>query len=154
MTAKERLYAKIQFDPNGGCWLFATSLNPLGYGVFWFEGRLTGAHRASWIIHNGEISDRLCVLHRCDVGCCVNPDHLFLGTQAENLADMRAKGRGSSGHVYGEKCGKSKLKESEVREIIRLSKLGYRQRDIAARYGIHQSGVWGIVHRKTWTHVI
>lgn len=66
---------------------------PRGYGVIYFNGRQTYTHRVSYELHVGPIPDGLFILHRCDVPACVNPDHLFVGSAADNVADMMAKGR-------------------------------------------------------------
>jgi hypothetical protein len=73
--------------------LWTGNLNALGYGRIWTYGHLEYAHHVSWEIHRGAIPDELKVLHRCDQPHCVNPNHLFLGTQADNMEDMRRKGR-------------------------------------------------------------
>ena len=81
-------------DKSGNCWIWTASRYPNGYGVFGISRKsLMSAHRYSWTLANGEIPPGICVLHRCDVRTCVRPDHLFLGTQQDNLADMTEKGR-------------------------------------------------------------
>lgn len=108
------------------------------------------AHRFSWILANGKIPDNLSVLHNCPGGdnpACVNPDHLFLGTQLDNGNDAARKKR----FPYGEKHFFAKLKNEDVREIRRRAAAGESQKDLAKEYGI--SDVWHIVHRKKWKNV-
>jgi hypothetical protein len=79
--------------PESGCWLWLGSLNLKGYGRLMIKKKSVLAHRFSWEHHNGPISKGLLVCHKCDTPSCVNPDHLFIGTHADNLRDMRNKGR-------------------------------------------------------------
>ncbi|HEV8448623.1 MAG TPA: HNH endonuclease signature motif containing protein [Gemmatimonadaceae bacterium] len=89
-----RFFAKTVPEPNSGCLLWTASAHVNGYGRFAISKRIQErAHRVAWLIRHGEIPNGLCVLHRCDVPACVNVDHLFLGTLADNNADMMAKGR-------------------------------------------------------------
>ena len=91
---QERLFASVMPVPEAGCWIWMKAMRWDGYGKATHQGcRGIGAHRWAWEVVNGPIPKGLNVLHRCDVKSCVNPDHLFLGTQKENLADCRAKGR-------------------------------------------------------------
>lgn len=92
-TLREHFEAKYIPEPMSGCWLWMGGLNTDGYGTFHFELRKAPAHRASWEIHCGSVPEGLYVLHKCDVPCCVNPDHLFLGTQKDNIQDCIKKGR-------------------------------------------------------------
>src|SRR3990167_7548460 len=95
----ERFEKKYIPVPESGCWLWTGSTFFGGYGQIWDSERKVkeGAHRVSWKLHKGPILDGFYVLHRCDVPCCVNPDHLFLGTLTDNQNDCVRKGR----HVPG-----------------------------------------------------
>ena len=91
-TPEDRFWRKV--DKSGECWLWqGATYCRMHYGCLGIGGRTTRAHRFSWELHNGPIPDGLCVLHRCDVPRCVNPDHLFLGTKLDNMKDRTAKGR-------------------------------------------------------------
>ena len=144
----ERFERHFMPEPNSGCWLWTGGYNNDGYGHF--NDRAGSpqflAHRYSWMHHRGPIPVGLQVLHKCDLPACVNPDHLFLGTRDDNMADMTAKGRASP----GEKCGTAKLREADVR-AIRADRR--KIREIAAAYGVTESSVSMIQNGKRWKHL-
>lgn len=139
-------------DATTGCWLWTGPTNPRGYGMTAAlakgKRRSSSAHRASYEIHRGPIPAGMHVLHRCDVRLCVNPGHLFLGTNADNVADRQAKGRQSK----GERQGFAKLTEADVLAIRRLGR-SVSQRKIAAQFGVDSTVVSRILRRHTWKHL-
>jgi HNH endonuclease len=142
------------------CWIWTGHLDKKGYGNI-ATGKKTpktiSAHRFSWIMHNGPILDGLHVLHRCDNPCCVNPDHLFLGTHKENMEDCKAKGRifkTGEQRPRGEANPAAKLTAFTVLEIRRIHAEGkIRQKEIAKLFGISPYHVSDIVTRHTWKHI-
>lgn len=129
-----------------GCWLWQGRPTGEGYSRIYVAGLRLGAHQVSYLIHVGDIPDNMKVCHTCDVRMCVRPDHLFLGTSADNSADMVQKGRSS--HKVP---GTAKLTERHVRAIRLLYRhAGVSQYELAARFGVKQPQISAIVNRKQW----
>lgn len=150
-TARQILDHYSAPAPHSSCILWTASKRGYyGHGHFWLNGRLNAAHRVAWELAHGPIPAGLCICHRCDVPACVNPDHLFLGTQADNVIDMIAKGRRADS-PKGEQSGKSKLTEEEVRAIRASCK---SQRAIAREFRISRGAVQQIKNGATWSHVL
>lgn len=103
--------------PECGCLLWTRKINPNGYGALRFKGKQVLAHRIAWELINGDVPNGNQILHRCDVKSCINPYHLFLGSQQDNMNDMKKKGRSTRGKRFFE----PKLTDSDV-SFIRFSK--------------------------------
>lgn len=145
-SLEERFWSKV--DKSGSCWLWKASCYPTGYGAFGSE-KVQRAHRVAWELTFGKIPDGLYVLHHCDNPPCVNPNHLWLGTQADNLADMVKKGRA----IYGEAIGNSKLTTGNVLRIRELRTKGMSVILLARLFGISHQHVSKIVLRKRWAWI-
>lgn len=136
----------------GPCWRWLGKLKD-GYGRLAVDGSTERAHRASWRIHHGEVASDICVLHRCDNRACVRPDHLFLGTRADNIADCISKGRFHDGHgelVRGERNPHAKLTARQAAEIRMRYRAGEAAVELAAQYGVHRSSVLRIARGGEW----
>lgn len=161
-SLRERFERHIARCPMSGCWLWVGGLTTHGYGRMKVPGPRRGAHRVSWEIHRGPIPAGMHVLHRCDIPACVNPGHLFLGTQADNMRDMYAKGRAGSPknqpipwllggpRARGERASKSKLTDYDV-IAIRLDNRTCRE--IGRAFGINSGNVSRIKTGQIWTHI-
>ena len=144
--AVEYIESRCAPEPNSGCWLWLLSLKVDGYGHATFNSKYIGAHRLAWIAFKGEIPDGLHVLHRCDTRCCVNPEHLFLGTNRDNIDDMLRKGRSRRGERHLD----AKLTEEQVRAIRKDPRT---HRELSAEYGVGYGVIGQIKRREIWKHV-
>lgn len=140
-----RFWSKVRIRTSNACWEWRGHINNQGYGMFWFRKGSERSHRVAYILSKGAIPRGLCVCHLCDNRRCCNPEHLFLGTVADNNADRDAKGR--QVNLAGEKHGMTNLSDAQVAELRRLQRTGrYSQRALAERFNIGQTQVWRIVH--------
>lgn len=133
-------------ETGGGCWLWQHAKAGKGYGRIKRDGRMQYAHRVSYEIAVGEIPEGSLVCHKCDNPACINPAHLFLGSNDENMEDMVKKGR----QARGESASAAALNEEQVLSI-RASGLGKRQ--LARVFGVSESAVRHIRKRRTWRHL-
>jgi len=132
------------------CWIWQGAPGTSGYGRIEWNGEEYQAHIASWLYHVGP-TDGLCTLHKCDVKMCVNPSHLFLGTRADNTADMWAKGRASDRR--GQNNGRSPLTETDVAHIRYFLSRGWTHGQLAQRYRVARASIQQIKEWRSWTHV-
>ena len=149
-TDTHRFWAKV--EKTGTCWIWTAAKNSAGYGVFHpSKHPLIGAHR--WALSQ-ELGRPLAptefACHRCDNPACVRPEHLFVGTHEENMADMVAKGRSAVGE---RKVRTAKLRDWQVVAMRNEAASGAPLRDLAARYGIAKSGVCSIIRGDRWSHL-
>jgi HNH endonuclease len=163
LTPKIRFDRLWRYNKETKCWDWEGAIHPQkGYGMFWFNAVVKNmyAHRAAWVLYNGDIEEdpnhayrTFGVLHTCDNPACVNPEHLFLGTHKDNMQDASRKGRFAVERParQGERNARAKVTEDIVREIRRstasLSALG-------RQYGISAATVGNIQRRETWKHVL
>lgn len=139
----KRFWSKVNKTP--GCWEWTAALDRCGYGLFYVKGKPKMAHRLAYLWANGELSSVIC--HKCDNRRCVRPDHLFAGSQADNIADRDTKLR----QARGERQGLAVLTETQVRDILASTDSGSV---LAKRYGISRSNVFAIKQRRSWKHVV
>jgi len=152
----DRFHQKYEKIPIAGCWIWTAAVKEAGHGVIGVGSRKEGlikAHRLSYLLHKGGITKGLNVLHQCGVASCVNPDHLYLGTQKENARDMIRHGRHFLPDNKGEKATWAKLTKQNVLEII-AAKIGKKKGTgtaLARKFNVHKSTIYQIWGNKNWT---
>lgn len=150
MSTSQELFEK-KFVKTDGCWNWTANKYRSGYGQFGYGGLTQQAHRVAYQLYIGPIPDGLCVLHRCDNPGCVRPDHLFLGTQADNVHDCIGKGRKVSS--FGEKNGNAKLTAEQVAVIREKRANGALLANLAEEFNISESAVSLIANRRNWASI-
>ncbi len=146
-----RFWSKVRVGGADECWEWHGARNRDGYGRFFYDGRNWHAHRLAWMFEAGLESMPLGVVvcHRCDNRRCVNPAHMFAGTQRENIADAMAKGR----MQRGERSGTAKLTAAQIPAILQQVAEGHPLQWIAAQFGVGYGAIHAIKHGVTWGHV-
>lgn len=144
-----RFWGRVDKGP--GCWLWTGFALYQGYGVLRFRGKKARAHRVAWMLTNGDIPEGMFVCHRCDTPACVRPDHLFLGTREENVADMVAKGR----QFLGRRKHATPNAKVNADDVVRIRSLPapVDVRGVALQYGVRVVTIRRILKRATWLHV-
>lgn len=155
LTLQQKLDANSIPEPNSGCTLWMGWDNGWGHGILYHQGRRMYAHRAAMVCAGIILKDGDCVCHRCDVPSCINPNHLFVGSQADNLRDMRGKGRAAPppNTQVGVNHHLAVLDEDGVRQMRRLASQGVSARRVARYFGVNWSTAKRVISRTTWKHV-
>ena len=139
---------RVEFEPNTGCWLWAGAAWPSGYGKVKVRQSTMLAHRRSYELHHGGIPKGAIICHRCDTPRCVNPEHLYAGTDADNSRDKMARGRDRK--AIGEANVNAKLTETDVLAMRASSE---PTKVLACQYGMDHSSVWAARAGRTWRNL-
>lgn len=154
VPVEDRFLSKVIIKADNECWIWNASLRKAGggfkYGQFSFNGYPEWAHRVAYILFNGPIPEGAKVCHSCDNTLCVNPNHLFLGTQKDNIHDMMAKDRDA---FTGERNHNSKMTKAKVLRARTLRKKGMSYASIGKILKVSISTIVDIIKNRTWSHV-
>jgi hypothetical protein len=154
-TLAERFWEKVHKVEGDGCWTW-TAATTEGYGAIGIDGsRRDGAHRVSWRLHFGLIPEGMEICHHCDNRLCVRPDHLFLGTRADNMQDAKRKGRlrvQRPGMPRGSRHHHASITEDIARLIRALREEGLTYREIGERTGASKAVISQVATGKSWRH--
>lgn len=147
-SIEERLWAKTQKSDT--CWVWIGAHLISGYGHMTINKKRVTVHRLSWEVHNGPIPIGMEILHRCDNPPCIRPDHLFIGTNQDNVDDMVSKKR----HTYGDRNGHAVFTDDQAREILYLLRTKQATgRQIAQQYGVDETTISKMRLGITWKHL-
>lgn len=144
----QRLMRSELVETPEGCWEWQGKTTVYGYGSAYVGSKRINAHRLAWIMAYGPVPSHMAVCHRCDNRKCVRLDHLFLGTFAENNADMVRKGRAAK----GERVGGAVMNRERVRKVWELHHRGLSGRRIAGEIGCSLRTVQHVINLKRWQH--
>lgn len=147
---KNKILKHVKINEKG-CWEWQKSKHKQGYGHCGFKGKVMLAHRVSWMVFKGEIPVSILVLHKCDNPTCVNPDHLFLGTDKDNVQDSILKNRFN--RSKGEKHYLANHSEEKVQLAKNLKSKGLKYKEISKLTGIPVGSLSGIINSTAWKHV-
>jgi len=143
-------WTKVKATPK--CWEWNAGHFPNGYGSFKWRGKNIQSHRIAWQLINGRaLRPGEYVLHHCDNANCVRPDHLYTGTQLENMRDKFARGRDRTPRGDGHYI--AKLTADQVRHIRQRFASGERNSDLAKEFGVTKATICDLIYRRTWDHV-
>jgi len=159
-----RFWAKVKRGKSKNCWSWSAFRDEGGYGKFRVGDKCELAHRVAWMLTNGALSNKSCVLHHCDTPCCCNPAHLYVGTPLDNARDRSERKRTARGKRHGfwlhpesvprgERSGKAVLTVAGIQEIRRRYTRGERISSIARMFHRPFSTISEVLHGRTWRHV-
>jgi hypothetical protein len=147
-----RLWRNVDRGWPHECWEYCGTRHPKGYGIIKVGKDNLKVHRLVYAAVHGSLPGNLCVCHKCDNRACVNPDHLFTGTQTENVADMDRKGRRRP--AFGTSNGSAKLTPELVREIRDMAAGGMAKRAVARLFPfVSRRAVVCVIDRMTWSNI-
>jgi len=142
-------WSHVSKPHNEACWIWMKAKTENGYGRANRKGEF--AHRIAWKLTNGDIPKGLFVLHKCDNPPCCNPEHLFLGTREDNMADMWNKGRGKlPPHKQFEENGQAKLTKAKASEIRTLRSKGWTYPQLANKFNVSRALIWQVLRGAVW----
>jgi hypothetical protein len=144
---EQRFWSKV--NKTESCWLWTGCCFSSGYGALSVDDIPIYTHRYSYEIHKGKIPEGLLIRHTCDNPPCVNPNHLLVGTRADNVMDMVERNR----QARGSKNGQAKLTEDDVNEIKIFREFGFTQQELGKMYGVSQSTITRLLSKKRWGHL-
>lgn len=145
---ENRFWEKVDKARDNGCWVWKGATNG---GAMRYNGKPYTAVRLSWIIHKKEFPPKgMLVLHRCKNKKCVNPNHLFLGTVSESIANNKERGL----NARGAKVHRTVLTDQKVKQIKDLLRKGVEVKEVASRFNVTYSTVYSIYTRRTWKHIL
>lgn len=169
---RNRIASMSNVDPVTGCWNWSGGTNKQGYGLMSVGNRTASAHRTSYRVFVGKIKPAdgyhgMCVCHSCDNPPCVNPAHMFLATQTNNMRDCAKKGRSPRALAdrngtrtrpdriaRGERSARSRTTSDAVLDIREKYRMGVANMpELASRHGLSKSTVFDIIKRRTWRHI-
>ena len=149
----KHFWERVNIKSPNECWEWKEGKTSDGYGSVSFNSKSHLSHRVAWILTNGPIPDKMFVCHSCDNRLCVNPKHLFIGSNDDNMRDMVVKCR--SADQKGEKNGHAKLKKRDILKIRELYSRGdTSQQKIADIFGVTQGSVSHIIRKTQWRNVL